>query len=340
MIWVIVSLAKSKQWFVNEADLEGVQKFHHTPIARIGGLPIFIAWPIAVFLVDDQSGLMFKIWLSSLPVFIFGLYEDLSARVSPLVRLLSVFFSIVIAFFWFDVSTNSLGFEGVDYVLSNYTVVSLLFTLLVVGGAVNSLNIIDGFNGLLGGYSVLAFLAMAYIAYSLNDDLILQMSLISVVSVFGFFVFNYPFGKIFMGDGGAYFLGFILAIIGLILVDRNKELSNWFVLLVFIYPMYELLYSIYRRKIIHKTDAAHPDADHLHSLVYRKLISCDRFKHNKVICNSMTSPFLWLLSLVGIIPAIIWHDNQTMLIISAFVFMFIYTAIYKYISSNRFKFNK
>ena len=117
MIWVIVSLAKSKQWFVNEADLEGVQKFHHTPIARIGGLPIFIAWPIAVFLVDDQSGLMFKIWLSSLPVFIFGLYEDLSARVSPLVRLLSAFFSIVIAFFWFDVSTNSLGFEGVDYVL-------------------------------------------------------------------------------------------------------------------------------------------------------------------------------------------------------------------------------
>ena len=123
------------------------------------------------------------------------------------------------------------------------------------------------------------------------------------------------------------------------LVDRHVELSNWFVLLIFIYPMYELLYSIYRRKVIHKTDASQPDADHLHSLVYRKLISCDRFKHNKVVCNSMTSPFLWLLSLVGIIPAIIWHDSQTMLIISVFVFMFIYTAIYKYISSDRFKFN-
>jgi len=340
MIWAIVSLAKRKNWFVNEADLEGVQKFHHAPVARIGGLPIFIAWSIAAFLMDDQSGLIFKIWLSSLPVFIVGLYEDLSARVSPLVRLLSAFFSIVIAFFWFDTGINSLGFEAVDYVLSNYVIIALLFTLLVVGGAVNSLNVIDGFNGLLGGYSILAFLAIAYVAYTLGDEMILQLSLISVASILGFFIFNFPFGKIFMGDGGAYFLGFILAITGLMLVDRHAELSNWFVLLIFIYPMYELLYSIYRRKAIHKTDASQPDANHLHSLVYRKIISCDRFKHNKAICNSMTSPIIWLFSLVGLIPAVVWFDNQTMLIVSSFIFMFIYTFIYRYIASVRIKFNR
>ena len=340
MIWAIVSLAKRKNWFVNEADLEGVQKFHHAPVARIGGLPIFIAWSIAAFLMDDQSGLIFKIWLSSLPVFVVGLYEDLSARVSPLVRLLSAFFSIVIAFFWFDTGINSLGFEAVDYALSNYVIIALLFTLLVVGGAVNSLNVIDGFNGLLGGYSILAFLAIAYVAYTLGDEMILQLSLISVASILGFFIFNFPFGKIFMGDGGAYFLGFILAIIGLMLVDRHAELSNWFVLLIFIYPMYELLYSIYRRKAIHKTDASQSDANHLHSLVYRKIISCDRFKHNKVICNSMTSPIIWLFSFVGLIPAAVWFDNQTMLIVSSFLFMFIYTVTYRYIASDRIKFNR
>jgi UDP-N-acetylmuramyl pentapeptide phosphotransferase/UDP-N-acetylglucosamine-1-phosphate transferase len=339
MIWVIVKLSKSRGWFVNEADLNGVQKFHHVPVSRIGGLPIFIAWSIAVFLMDDQSGFIFKIWLSSSPVFIVGLYEDLSARVSPLVRLISAFSSIVIAYFWLNAGIHSLGFESIDYLLSNYVIISLLFTLLVVGGAVNSLNIIDGFNGLLGGYSIFTFLAMAFVANTLGDQMILQLSLISAASIFGFFVLNFPFGKIFMGDGGAYFLGFMLAIIGLMLVDRNKEMSNWFVLLIFIYPMYELLYSIYRRKVIHKTDASQPDASHLHSLVYRKLISCNLFKHNKVICNSMTAPVMWLLSLIGIVPAIIWYDNQTMLIISAFVFMFIYTIIYKYISSDRFKFN-
>jgi len=339
LIWAIVKLAKNKNWFVNEADLQGVQKFHIEPVARIGGLGIFVGFSVALFLLEDQSGLLFKIWLSSLPVFIVGLYEDLSARVSPFIRLFSAFLSIVIVFMWLDVGIFSLGFEAVDYVLSNYVIISLLFTLLVVGGAVNSLNIIDGFNGLLGGYSILAFLAIAYVAYTLGDEMILQLSLILAVSVFGFFVLNFPFGKIFMGDGGAYFLGLMLAIIGLMLVDRHAELSNWLVLLIFIYPMYELLYSIYRRKAIHKTDASQPDANHLHSLVYRKLISCDRFKHNKVICNSMTSPIIWLFSLVGLIPAIIWLDNQTMLIISAFVFMFIYTIIYKYISSDKFKFN-
>jgi len=339
IIWVIVNLSMNRGLFYNEADLEGIQKFHVDPVSRIGGLPIFIAWSVAVFLSGDQFDLIFKIWLSSLPVFVVGLYEDLSARVSPLIRLLSAFLSIVIAFFWLDIGISSLGFEWVDYVLTDYVIISLLFTLLIVGGAVNSLNIIDGFNGLLGGYSILAFLAIAYVAYTLDDDLILQLSLISTISVFGFFIFNFPFGKIFMGDGGAYFLGFILAIVSLMLVDRHEELSNWFVLLIFIYPMYELLYSVYRRKIIHKTDATQPDANHLHSLVYRKLISCNRFKHNKVICNSMTAPVMWLLSLIGIVPAIIWFDNQAALIIAVFTFMLIYTIMYRYISSDKIKFN-
>jgi UDP-GlcNAc:undecaprenyl-phosphate/decaprenyl-phosphate GlcNAc-1-phosphate transferase len=339
MIWVIVKLVKSKKWFLNEADLEGVQKFHLDPVARIGGLPTFVGFSIALFLIEDQSNLLLKLWVSSLPVFIAGLYEDFSARVSPLARLLFAFLSIVIAFFWLDIGVFSLGFEGVDYILSNYVIISLLFTLLVLGGAVNSLNIIDGVNGLLAGYSVLASLAIAYVAHSLGDDTILQLSLILVGAILGFFIFNFPFGKIFMGDGGAYFLGFMLAIIGLILVDRHAELSNWFVLLIFIYPLSELLYSVYRRKFIHRTNASQPDAAHLHSLVYQKLISCNRFKHNKVICNSMTAPVMWLLSLVGIVPAIIWFDNQMILIILVFIFMFMYTVFYRYISSDKFKFN-
>ena len=339
IIWAIVNLSMNRGLFYNEADLEGIQKFHVDPVSRIGGLPIFIAWSVAVFLSGDQFDLIFKIWLSSLPVFVVGLYEDLSARVSPLIRLLSAFLSIVIAFFWLDIGISSLGFEWVDYVLTDYVIISFLFTLLVVGGAVNSLNIIAGFNGILGGYSILSFLAIAYVAYTLGDEMILQLSLISAASILGFFIFNFPFGKIFMGDGGAYFLGFILAIVSLMLVDRHEELSNWFVLLIFIYPMYELLYSVYRRKIIHKTDATQPDANHLHSLVYRKLISCNRFKHNKVICNSMTAPVMWLLSLIGIVPAIIWFDNQAALIIAVFTFMLIYTIMYRYISSDKIKFN-
>jgi len=75
-------------------------------------------------------------------------------------------------------------------------------------------------------------------------------------------------------------------------------------------------------------------------LIYKRLVRCKRFKHNKTICNSMTSPFLWALSLVGIIPAVIWYDNQTVLIIWAFLFMTIYTIIYRRIVHFKFKFKR
>jgi hypothetical protein len=83
-----------------------------------------------------------------------------------------------------------------------------------------------------------------------------------------------------------------------------------------------------------------PDGLLLHMLIYKRLIKCKTFKNNKTMCNSMTSPFLWALSLVGIIPAIIWYNNQAMLIIWAFVFMAIYTILYRRIVHFKFKFKK
>jgi UDP-GlcNAc:undecaprenyl-phosphate/decaprenyl-phosphate GlcNAc-1-phosphate transferase len=340
IIFLLIQAASKIDWLIHKSDSYGIQKFHVEPTPSIGGLSVFLAFSFGLWSIDEKSSILVFFWLTSLPVFLAGLIEDITLGVPPIWRLFFTFISILIAYIWMEVSINSLGFSWIDGLLFDYPALSLILTLLVVGGAVNSLNIIDGFNGLLGGYSILASLAIAYVSYSLGDEMIMQLSLILTAAVLGFFIFNFPFGKIFMGDGGAYFIGIILAIIGLMLVDRHVELSNWFVLLIFIYPMYELLYSIYRRKIIHKTDATQPDSEHMHSLIYRKLISCDRFKHDKVICNSMVSPFLWLLSLVGIIPAVVWYNDQILLIIFTFVFMLIYTVIYKLISSDGIKFNK
>jgi len=338
LILTLVIILLPKKWVTDLDDLTGVQKFHHQPTPRIAGIPVFMSFFIGLWYIDLQEVSYAFLLLASLPVFVSGVIEDIIVRVSPLKRMISTLVSIVMVFILLNVGIASLGFTPIDYLLSN-SIVSLLFTLLVVGGVVNAINIIDGYNGLMTGYSIFVLIAIAYVANILGDGLIVQLSLILIASLSGVFIFNFPFGKIFMGDGGAYFIGFMMATIGLMLGIRNDEVSHWFILLLFIYPLYETTFSVYRRKIIHDTDATQPDANHLHSLVYRKLISCDRFKHNKVICNSMTAPVMWLLSLVGIAPAIIWFDNQTALIIWAFVFMLVYTIIYKYISSERFKFN-
>ena len=324
------------RWTSSQGDLIGVQKFHFDPTPRISGIPVFASFFVGLWFVDPPEGFYLAMLFASLPVFVFGLAEDITARISPRLRMFATLVSVAAAFFWLDIGITTLGFGWVDGYLSDYVVLSLVFTLLAVGGLVNAVNIIDGYNGLMAGYGVLVLLAIAYVANIFGDDLVLQLSLVLTASLVGFFVFNFPLGKIFMGDGGAYFIGFMLSIIGLMLTDRHEKLSSWFVLLIFIYPMYELLYSIYRRKVIYKVAATQPDADHLHSLIYRKVISCDRFKNNKVICNSMVAPFMWALSLVGMIPAIIWFDNQVVLIYWVFVFMVIYTVIYKYIASDKF----
>ena len=338
LILTLVIILLPKKWVTDLDDLTGVQKFHHQPTPRIAGIPVFMSFFIGLWYIDLQEVSYVFLLLASLPVFISGVIEDIIVRVSPLKRMISILVSIVMVFILLNVGIASLGFTPIDYLLSN-SIVSLLFTLLIVGGVVNAINIIDGYNGLMTGYSIFVLIAIAYVANILGDGLIVQLSLILIASLSSVFIFNFPFGKIFMGDGGAYFIGFMMATIGLMLGIRNDEVSHWFILLLFIYPLYETAFSIYRRKITHDTDATQPDANHLHSLVYRKLISCDRFKYNKVICNSMVAPVMWLLSLIGIVPAIIWFDNQTALIIWAFVFMLVYTIVFKYISSKRFKFN-
>jgi len=325
-----------KRWVTDLDDLTGVQKFHHQPTPRIAGVPVFMSFFIGLWYLGLQEVDYVFLLLASLPVFMGGLIEDIIVRVSPFKRMISILASIVMMFVFLDIRIDFLGFTLVDYLLSN-SIVSLLFTLLLVGGVVNAINIIDGYNGLLIGYSIAVLLAIAYVANILGDDLVIQLSLILIASLLGVFIFNFPFGKIFMGDGGAYFIGFMMTVIGLMLGNRNEEVSHWFILLLFIYPLYETAFSVYRKKIVRNTSPSQPDGYHLHMMIYKRLVKRKFFKNNKTMQNSMTAPFLWALSLVGIIPAVIWYNNQTMLIIWAFIFMIIYTIIYRRIVHFKFK---
>ena len=329
---LIVVLAHKKQWLLNQHDLAGVQKFHHEPTPHVGGLAVFLSFVLGSFLLPVEAQRVLQpILLVSSPVFIIGLIEDFSAKVSPLWRLLFIFLSLSVSFFYLDIGVHSLSFDWIDTLLS-YSIIGLIFTLLVVGGAVNALNVIDGYNGLMSGYAMLVSMAMAIVAYQLGDDLIVQLNLLLIMSLLGFFLLNFPFGKLFMGDGGAYFVGFMLSMIGLVFVSRHNEISNWFVLGLLMYPMYELLFSIYRKKVIEGTFASQPDGFHLHMLVHR-LVVVNSPKANKAMDNSKTSPFFWLLSLVSIIPTVFWYDDKLALIGWACMFMVVYTIIYFYISS-------
>jgi len=318
-----------KQWTTIESDTIGVQKFHKDPTPRIGGVPIFIGFFVGLWFLPIEQEIKLLLLVASLPVFIAGIAEDCTGKIGPTLRMIAALLSITIAFFYIDIGIRSLNFAWSDYLLSNFNFLSLLFTLLVVGGTVNSINIIDGYNGLMPGYSILVLLSIAYISNLLGDTLVMYLSLLLISTLSGVFVFNFPFGKIFVGDGGAYFIGFMMATIGLMLGIRNEGVSHWFILLLFIYPLFETLFSIYRKKYLRNSSPSQPDGLHLHMLIYKRLIKYRYCKNNPALGNSMTSLFLWSLSLTSIIPAVIWFNNQMILITLAFVFMGLYVFIYR-----------
>jgi len=156
--------------------------------------------------------------------------------------------------------------------------------------------------------------------------------------VMGFFVWNYPAGLIFLGDGGAYFLGFYVAELGVLLLHRNPEVSPLFPLLMCIYPIFETVFSMYRRRVIRGRPVGMPDGVHLHSLVYRRLLrwaAGDRTARALTRRNSMTAPYLWLLCMTSVIPAMLFWNNSAVL--GLFIALFGATYVFLYARIVRFK---
>jgi UDP-N-acetylmuramyl pentapeptide phosphotransferase/UDP-N-acetylglucosamine-1-phosphate transferase len=284
-----------------------------------------------------QSGPATWLLLCALPAFGSGLVEDLTKKVSATIRLVCTMAAAALAIWLLESVISRSGIEALDILIA-FTPLAILLTLVAVGGVANSVNIIDGFNGLASMCSALIFAAIAYVAMQVGDTFVLSMSLACLGAILGFFVFNYPAGLIFLGDGGAYLLGFMIAELALLLIHRNEAVSPMFAMLVCIYPIFETGFSMYRRKVVRKAPSMAPDGIHLHSLIYRRLMrwaSGDRSARAMTRRNSMTSPYLWALCTLSVVPAMLFWDDTLLLIL--FLLLFGLTYVLMYASIVRFK---
>jgi len=152
-----------------------------------------------------------------------------------------------------------------------------------------------------------------------------------VGAVLGFFAWNYPAGLIFLGDGGAYVLGFLLAELALLLLGRNPRVAPMFPLLVCIYPVFETVFSIYRRRFIRRTSPGVPDGVHLHHLIFKRLLRWTVSRKDARALtrrNSMTSPYLWALCLTSVAPAVMFWDDNGVLFVCIVIFAGVYSLLY------------
>jgi UDP-N-acetylmuramyl pentapeptide phosphotransferase/UDP-N-acetylglucosamine-1-phosphate transferase len=332
---LLVRSAKIHGHRSGDHDFSRPQKFHTVAVPRIGGLGIVlgmgaatgcVAWQLGA--TDGQAAVL--LMACAAPAFLAGFVQDFTESISPRGRLVATGVSAVLAFFLMGAAIRYTSIPALDWVVSS-TAGALLLTVFAVAGIANAVNIIDGLNGLASMCVMLMLGAVGYVAFQVDDQLIGLLALAGVGAALGFFLWNFPSGLIFLGDGGAYFLGFLVAELSILLLVRNPEVSPIFPLLVCVYPAFETIFSIYRRWVLRQQPAHMPDGIHLHSLLYRRVMRWavgDRSAKALTRRNSMTSPVLWALCMSSVLPAMLFWSNTAVLTGFLLVFAVSYITLY------------
>ncbi len=310
----------------------GVQKFHITPTPRIGGAAIMLGlWLSLGVLPEAQQELLLPVLVAAMPAFVFGLAEDLTRKVSVRARLLATIASGVCCWSLTGVTLLHIGVAPLDMMLT-WLPASVLFTAVAVGGVANAVNIIDGFNGLASGTVLIGMVALGIIAQDAGDPNLAQLCFVVCAVTAGFFVVNFPFGKLFLGDGGAYLLGFLLAWMSVMLVYRNPLVSPWAPLLACGYPVFETVFTILRR-LWCRRHPGHPDSWHLHSLVKTALVA--RFLHAlpAPLRNSCVSPVCWVVAVVPAMMAVRFAAVPEAMLQGVLASFLLYLSVYAFVVS-------
>ena len=278
----LVIILSSRHGFSRRAVIDegAIQSAHSGFVPRVGGLAIFVSLlgliPLLTFgfiplalVFDLNADELTWLILSACPAFTVGLAEDLGYDMSPKARLIASTVSSLLAMILFKVWLSKLGIPGVDTLLI-FAPFAIIFTIFATVGVVNAFNLVDGLNGLSSYVGISIAASLSFISFQVGN---LQLAIFLALlcsSVLGFLTLNFPFGKIFLGDGGAYALGHLIVWSAILLINSASEVSPFAILLIFFWPVADTGLAIWRRwKLGNPAD--HPDRLHFHQLAMRFL---------------------------------------------------------------------
>lgn len=258
---ILVPICKKIALHVNALDIPNERKVHKIPIPRLGGLAIYLSFLICYMIFGQITTQMLSIIIASIVIIFFGIIDDicpLKARYKLVGQLIA---SIIVVFYG--------GLVLKEVYLFNYYInfgnLAPFITVFFILACINAINLIDGLDGLASGISTIYFITIAVIAVLTNrlGGLDITLSILMAGATMGFLVFNFPPAKIFMGDTGSQFLGFMIAIICL-LGFKNVTLNSLVVPLVILsIPIFDTLLAILRR-FLKGESIGTPDKEHFH----------------------------------------------------------------------------
>ena len=300
------------------------QTLHTRSVSRFGGIAIFFSL-LFVSLLDSNENYRFvrlALYCSS-PIFILGILDDFQVEINPFIRLLIVFPSAFLSYYFLGIEAYSVDIPYID-LLFKFKIFSVLFICFAVAGMVNAFNMIDGINGLVLLYSLTICILILLFQSSSSSPEINLFFVAIFFAILGVFILNFPFGRIFLGDGGAYFLGIMLSV-GVIKYYQINGLSPWYVFSVFIYPITDVCFSIIRR-IVSKVSAVKPDSKHLHHMVYKRVKKIGLESENTN--HAITTLLIFILYFPFLLSANYFANNSLILQIQSLIFVSFYLAFY------------
>ena len=309
--------------------LDGVQKVHARPAPRAGGICLAVGLTAGAAALPGAE-VFLVLLIAGLPALLAGLAEDLTGRVSPGLRLAATLLSGL----GFALGTGHViggtGLALADWALSVH-LIALCFTAFAVAGIANAINLIDGFHGLAAGTLLIILAGLGGVAALAGDAQMLGMIAVSAGVIAAFLLFNFPLGRIFLGDGGAYLAGLVVAGFAVALPVRNQEISPLIGLVALAYPVTETLTSIGRRRANGRR-ASEADGGHLHSLVHarvaRPLASA---AGSAELANPLTSVLIWplagLSSALTVIGAAMPHHLPAFFVLIVAIYLAAYVGL-------------
>lgn len=256
-----IPIVKKIASFIGAMDIPNERKVHKTPIPRLGGLGIYGGFLLGYMLFGQHSVQMNAVLIGSFIILVTGIIDDIKPVPAKYKILGQIAGAAVIPLYGGIVLEDISAFG----LYLNFGVLAVPVTIIFIVAIINCINLIDGLDGLSSGITSIYFLTVGIIGLLLNNSngLDITLTFIMLGSTLGYLLHNFPPAKIFMGDSGSMFLGYIIAVIAL-LGFKNITLTSVIIpMLLLAIPIMDTLFAILRRLINHKP-IGEPDKNHFH----------------------------------------------------------------------------
>ncbi len=314
---------KIKNGILLDQDFSKPQAFHHHAVSRSGGIAGIISLNIFFVIYYLLYSIILYEYISvSFAMFLVGFLDDIKIQIRPIIRLLLMILLLSFFIYFLPIQILNIDIPFLNSYLQN-NIFSTFFVLLCLLFIINGANLIDGFNGLLAINLIIINTILTYININSGNIEFTTLLIAQIIILLSFLLFNFPNAKIFLGDGGSYLMGSLVALNTIVSNNLNPNHSSFFYCSLLFYLFFEVFFS-FIRKIFQKKSPIHPDGKHLHMLNYQKLtkISGKNKSHylNSIIIN--------LVYFILILPSLYFSSDPMMSRYWFFTLLVIYLLIY------------